>query len=120
MVGLTLTVPRIAEALSAREPVLRPEGAERATLGPLLHPSAEEKPQLLVIERPPRGEPVVGLTLTARRIAEAPAAREPALNAGCAEGAAVALLLHDLGDRKPRLLPIECAQREEDPWPGSS
>ena len=32
----------------------------------------------------------------------------------------MALLLHDLGDRKPRLLPIERARREEDPWPGSS
>ena len=62
----------------------------------------------------------MGATVTVRRIAEAPAAREPAFNAGYAEGTAVALLLHDLGDRKPRLLPIERAQQEEDPWPGSS
>ena len=63
---------------------------------------------------------MVGLTVTARRIAEALAAREPVLQAGCAEGTAVPLLLHDLGDRKPRLLPIERARREEYPWPGSS
>ena len=59
------------------------------------------------------------LTLTVPRIAEALEAQEPAFNAGYAEGTAVALLLHDLGDRKPRLLPIERAQREEDPCPRS-
>ena len=63
---------------------------------------------------------MVGLTVTAHRIAEALAARELALQAGCAEGTAVPLLLHDLGDRKPRLLLIGRAHREEDPWPGSS
>lgn len=60
--GLTLTVPRIAEALAGRKPVIRPGGGDRAAVALLLHQSAaEEAPRLLVIERARReGDPWSG------------------------------------------------------------
>lgn len=61
---------------------------------------------------------MAGLTLTVRRIAEALAGREPVLRPGGGERAAVALLLHHSEEEAPRLLVIERARREGDPWSG--
>ena len=62
---------------------------------------------------------MAGDAVTVGRIAEALAARDLALQAGCAEGTAVARLLHPSAEEKPRLLVIERAHREGNPWSGS-
>ena len=60
-----------------------------------------------------------GLPLTVRNIGEALAAREPVIRPGGGDRAAVALLMHQsAGEEAPRLLLIERARREGDPWSG--
>ena len=115
MAGLTLTVPRIAQALAGREPVLRPGGGERAAVALLLHQSAEQEPRLLLIERARReGDPWSGdLAFPGGRMEpgdadeRATAERETGEEVGL--DLAAARFLGRLDDMSASLLPITVA-----------
>ena len=115
MPALTLTVPRIAEALEAREPVLRPRGGERAAVALLLHQSAEQEPRLLLIERARReGDPWSGdLAFPGGRMEPGDADERAAAERETAEEVgldlAAACFLGRLDDMSASLLPITVA-----------
>lgn len=115
MAGLLLTVPRIAEALAAREPVLRPAAGERAAVALLLHQSAEQEPRLLLIERARReGDPWSGdLAFPGGRMEPGDADERAAAERETAEEVgldlAAARFLGRLDDMSASLLPITVA-----------
>ena len=115
MAGLLLTVPRIAQALAGREPVLRPGGGERAAVALLLHQSAEQKPRLLLIERARReGDPWSGdLAFPGGRLEPGDADERAAAEREMAEEVgldlAAARFLGRLDDMSASLLPITVA-----------
>ena len=116
MAGLLLTVPRIAEALAAREPVLRPGGGERAAVALLLHGSREEEaPRLLLIERARReGDPWSGdLAFPGGRMEPGDADERAAAERETAEEVgldmAAARFLGRLDDMSASLVPITVA-----------
>ena len=115
MAGLLLTVPRIAQALAGREPVLRPGGGERAAVALLLHQSAEQEPRLLLIERARReGDPWSGdLAFPGGRMEPGDADERAAAERETAEEVgldlAAARFLGRLDDMSASLLPITVA-----------
>ncbi len=115
MSGLLLTVPRIAQALAGREPVLRPGGGERAAVALLLHQSAEQEPRLLLIERARReGDPWSGdLAFPGGRMEPGDADERAAAERETAEEVgldlAAARFLGRLDDMSASLLPITVA-----------
>lgn len=116
MSGLPLTVPRIAEALAGRNPVLRPGAGDRAAVALVLHESAqEEAPRLLVIERARReGDPWSGdLAFPGGRVEPGDAGDRAAAERETAEETGVDLagarFLGRLDDLSASLLPMTVA-----------
>ena len=113
---MPLTVPRIAEALAGREPVLRPGASDRAAVALILHQSAEEEaPRLMVIERARReGDPWSGdLAFPGGRVEPGDAGERAAAERETAEETGVDLaaarFLGRLDDLSASLLPMTVA-----------
>lgn len=116
MSELSLTIPRIAQALAGREPVLRPGAGDRAAVALLLHePADEEAPRLLLIERARReGDPWSGdLAFPGGRMEPGDADERAAAERETAEETAVDLagarFLGRLDDISATLLPMTVA-----------